>query len=905
MALMARCYHGPFGKAPRHLPFRRAAMSFMRWQLRRGVLQPSSSDRPGSPWWRAVNERILRDGCEAVALSGGLPGPASSRTAGYWASFARYPVARAWYRAHNGSVVAAYLEHRDLAEAENEAERFFMNVVLCRVLFAHALIAAPRMSLGWLGPLAPLLGDPRLGMTGIFLQLSRVLPGEYPLSGSARSYLGAELGFGRLMDFGVIAPRLPQLYEWSSRELAEPGLLELIQDGAMTYAWPEQDRDVWQPPGSFMIQMTHRALPARRGGRRQALCDRRLGGQGHRQLGLQVGTQDARHVEPAVAEQPLDLQAVHERDELTRGRGGLDARLQHPGGGGLLVGQLDSAYRSLISLHEVRVRGVPGGGRLGRQHGEQLDDARPGGVQRREAGQAAQHGQAGPAAQQLRVDLVAVLQHGQQQRLLRREVMQQAGVGQAAPGRDLPQRRTPVAGLAEQGHGLVKDLPPLRAALGVAARGLRGDVTALPLHEIKTYHLVGIDGMVREQRRYQRPGAFMTHHSGEATSTTRTSPVTAELRRARVATGVVFAVHGAVAGTFAARIPWVAQHVGVGVGGLSIALLMPGTGAMLAMPLSGRLVHRHDLRSLVRVLIAVFCAALLLPALPTSLVLLCAALVVYGAAAGLADVSMNAHAVLVEQRYGRSVMSGMHGCWSAGGLIGSAAAAVALRVTPDARAHFLVAAAALAAVAVAAGAWLLPHRPEPEVDAPPAFALPSRGVLLIGLVGLCAVFAEGAGLDWSAVYVHNVLGHPASTAALTVATFSVSMAVARFAGDWVIRRAGPVATVRMAGLCATAGALAVVLTRNVVLVVGGFALIGIGIAVVVPLVFAAAGRIGPHPGRSIAGVAGIAYGSGLIAPGIIGGIARLSSLTVSFVVVVLLTAAMAASAGVLRPAADA
>jgi hypothetical protein len=77
---MERCYYGPFGKAPRHLPFRRAAMSFMHWQLRRGVLQPPFSDRPGSPWWRAVNERILRDGCEAVGLSGDLPGPASSRT---------------------------------------------------------------------------------------------------------------------------------------------------------------------------------------------------------------------------------------------------------------------------------------------------------------------------------------------------------------------------------------------------------------------------------------------------------------------------------------------------------------------------------------------------------------------------------------------------------------------------------------------------------------------------------------------------------------------------------------------------------------------------------------------------------------------------------------------------------
>jgi predicted MFS family arabinose efflux permease len=379
--------------------------------------------------------------------------------------------------------------------------------------------------------------------------------------------------------------------------------------------------------------------------------------------------------------------------------------------------------------------------------------------------------------------------------------------------------------------------------------------------------------------------------------------VPARLRRARAATGTVFAVHGAVQGSFAARVPWVAAHVGVGAGGLGVALLMPGIGAMLAMPASGRLVHRYDLRSLTRVLILLWCAALVPPALPASLAPLCGVLVVYGAAAGLADVAMNAHAVLVEERYGRPVMSGMHGWWSTGVLAGSAAAAVAVRITPDARPHLIAAAVVLAVVSAVASSWLLPHRADPGTDAPPAFALPSRAVLLIGLVGLCAVFAEGSGLDWSAVYVRTVLGHPASTAALTLSVFSVSMAVSRFAGDRVVHRVGPVTTVRLAGACATAGALTVVLTRGIVTVAAGFALLGIGIAVVVPLVFAAAGRIGPHPGRSIAGVAGIAYGSGLIAPGAIGGIAHLSSLTLSYGLVALLTAAMAASAGTLRPAA--
>src|ERR1700759_422159 len=96
LALVERIYRGPFGRAPRHLPYRRAAMSFMRWQLRRGVLEPLNSAYPGSPWWRAVNERLLRDGCEAVALSGNLTGPVSSPTVDHWMSFVDRPTAQTW-----------------------------------------------------------------------------------------------------------------------------------------------------------------------------------------------------------------------------------------------------------------------------------------------------------------------------------------------------------------------------------------------------------------------------------------------------------------------------------------------------------------------------------------------------------------------------------------------------------------------------------------------------------------------------------------------------------------------------------------------------------------------------------------------------------------------------------------
>lgn len=248
IALTVRTYRGPTGRAPRHLPFRRAALSFMRWQLHRGVLNPLNGSPAGSPWWRAVNERLLRDGCESVAIAGGLDGAPSSHAVRLWLEFVARPTGRNWYRAHNASIVGAYLEHRDLAEAENEPERFFMNVALVRVLYAHALVGAPRLALGRFAPLGRVLGDPRLGMAGAFLSLRRVLPRRYPLLLDVERYIADEQGLGRMLDYAVIVPRLQHLYEWSAVELGEPRLLGLVRDGSPIYAWPFDARHVWRSP---------------------------------------------------------------------------------------------------------------------------------------------------------------------------------------------------------------------------------------------------------------------------------------------------------------------------------------------------------------------------------------------------------------------------------------------------------------------------------------------------------------------------------------------------------------------------------------------------------------------------------------------------------------------------------
>ncbi|MFF1837465.1 MFS transporter [Streptomyces sp. NPDC058231] len=375
---------------------------------------------------------------------------------------------------------------------------------------------------------------------------------------------------------------------------------------------------------------------------------------------------------------------------------------------------------------------------------------------------------------------------------------------------------------------------------------------------------------------------------------------TAQVRRARFAIAAVFTVHGAVTGSFATRMPWIQDHAGASAGQLGIALAFPAIGASLAMPLAGAISHRFGARTALRGLLALWTLALVLPSLAPNLPTLCAALFVYGASAGMSDVAMNALGVEVENRLDKSIMSGLHGMWSVGALIGSAAGTLAAHIGADARLHHALAALVLTVLGLVACQGVLDLRSEPDAVPPPRFTLPPRSALIIGAVGFCAVFAEGASLDWSAVYLRDIMDSSAGLAAASTTAFALTMAVARIAGDKVVDRFGAVRTVRAGGALATAGGVLVVVAPGPLPAMCGFGLLGLGVAVVVPLAFAAAGRSGPNPSQAIAGVATITYTSGLIAPSAIGSLAEATSLVASFGLVTVLAFGLVLGAGVLR-----
>ena len=137
-------------------------------------------------------------------------------------------------------------------------------MVLARVLYAHALVAAPRLALGRIALGGPTLGDPRRGTVDLFLAMGRVLPDDYPADGELEDYLQLEHRLGRALDYAVIVPRLRPLYDWSARELDRPALSGLLVGDAPAYAWPPDDRQGWEPPRLAIVAKALRTLTAPR-----------------------------------------------------------------------------------------------------------------------------------------------------------------------------------------------------------------------------------------------------------------------------------------------------------------------------------------------------------------------------------------------------------------------------------------------------------------------------------------------------------------------------------------------------------------------------------------------------------------------------------------------------------------
>lgn len=368
----------------------------------------------------------------------------------------------------------------------------------------------------------------------------------------------------------------------------------------------------------------------------------------------------------------------------------------------------------------------------------------------------------------------------------------------------------------------------------------------------------------------------------------------------RFAISAIFFVNGLSLAGWVSRIPAVTVALGLSRAELGTALLGMAVGALLAFPVTGYLITRFGSARVTVSFGLILSAALPLLALAPNLPLLFFALLLFGVGNGGMDVAMNAQGVEIERRLGKPILSGLHGFFSLGGLVGAALGGAVAALGTAVPVHFALAALVPASVLLAVRRTLLPDAGE-AVNAP-VFVLPPRALWGLGAIAFCAAVGEGAMADWSALYLRESLRTAVGTAALGYAAFSLTMLIGRFSGDALVARFGAVAMVRLGGVVASLGLGAGLLFDTVPSVMLGFAAVGLGLAVAVPLVFGAAGRVPGIPqGTAVAAVATLAYSGFLVGPPLLGWLAELTTLRLALTVVVVLSALIVGLAGAARP----
>lgn len=348
-----------------------------------------------------------------------------------------------------------------------------------------------------------------------------------------------------------------------------------------------------------------------------------------------------------------------------------------------------------------------------------------------------------------------------------------------------------------------------------------------------------------------------------------TTPASALHRRA---VGVMFFVAGAAYANWLARIPAVRDTLGLNERELGMLLLAGASGALVAFRFAGRLIARYGSRRVTRLAGTLFCAFLALPTCFANAVGSAVALFWVGAASGLMDVAMNAQAVEVERAHTRQILSLFHGLFSLGGLVGAMMGGAAAALGVAAPLHLALAGLILLIPTVVYGAALLPFTP---AESPPSTtARPTGKLLALGAVVFCSSVGEGAMADWSAVYLLDVLHTTAGVAALGFAFYSVAMLVGRFTGDWFTTRFGAVRMVRLGGLVVSGSLGLGLMSQSVAAMFAAFFCVGVGLAVVVPVVFRCGGQLpGVAPGAALATLATLSYSAFLLGPPVIGFIA--------------------------------
>ncbi|HZH09472.1 MAG TPA: MFS transporter [Microvirga sp.] len=343
-----------------------------------------------------------------------------------------------------------------------------------------------------------------------------------------------------------------------------------------------------------------------------------------------------------------------------------------------------------------------------------------------------------------------------------------------------------------------------------------------------------------------------------------------DLLPARAAVSATFFGNGFGIGIWAGQLPRFKAALGLSDGELSIALLAFSFGAVLLMPTTGWVITHVGSRLATVVSAMAFTVGLLLIGLAPSLALFVAAAFLTGAFSGSLDISMNTNATVVEKAWGAAIMSSLHAFFSLGGLVGAAVSGLLISLELSIFSTLLVACIAQGLLFLCAAFGMMGETERAGGEGH-GFALPRGPVVVVAVLAMFCFIVEGAMVDWTAIYLETVAGVALDKAFMGFAAFSLAMTVCRFLGDGVVRRLGRARTMKLGGLLAAAGLSLATLLPGPVPATIGFALVGFGLANLVPVLFSAAAQIpGIAPSVGVAMVATLGYGGYLMGPPLIG-----------------------------------
>ena len=359
-------------------------------------------------------------------------------------------------------------------------------------------------------------------------------------------------------------------------------------------------------------------------------------------------------------------------------------------------------------------------------------------------------------------------------------------------------------------------------------------------------------------------------------------------RRAhRIAVSVFFFIAGFTFASWASRIPEIKTTLHLSDAGLGAVLFALPLGLMASMPLSGYLVARFGSRKIVITAALLYPVVLIFLGLAATSFQLAAILFIFGFFGNIFNISVNTQAVGVEALYGRSIMASFHGLWSLAGFSGAAVGTLMVAVHIEPYIHFCIICLSTFLLVFSSYKYTLPHSVGNLSQ--PIFAKPDSALLKLGLIAFGCLVCEGTMFDWSGVYFQKVVKVPASYTTLGYVAFMSSMAGGRFIADWLVTKFGVKLMLQSSGLVIASGLLTAVIFPYIVPATIGFLLVGIGVSSVVPMVYGLAGKSTTmSPGVALAAVSTIGFLGFLVGPPLIGFIAELAGLRLSFTVIALI-----------------